>query len=107
MAIQTQRVVSFADETIVLSFDWDDTDGSVVLGRCVNTNWSLAVHIILEGKGTGAAGRGFEQTFAAQSGTTEVAIPLGQQPAYPLGTDPRSGEPTVTGWRMRAETVLG
>ena len=38
MAIQTQRLVAFEDESIVLSFDWDDGDGDVVLARCVNTS---------------------------------------------------------------------
>ena len=100
MAILTQRVASFEDEAIALSFDWDDATGIVVLGRCVNTSSRFGVHVIIQGTGTGAGARSWEATYPADSGTNAVSIPPGQQPQFPVV----NGE--VTGWRMRAEVLV-
>jgi hypothetical protein len=105
MSIRTQRVCAFEDEAIVLSFDWDDATGDVVLARCVNASPRYAVHVVVSGTGTGAAGRSFERTLAAGSGLTEVSIPGGQRPRFPVGPDPFTGETTVLGWRMAAGTI--
>ena len=103
MTIKTQRLVSFEDESIVLSFDWDDADGDVTLVRCVNTSPTYGVHVLIEGTGTGAGALSHEGTYAANSGTTEISIPPGQQPRYEVVPGP--AEATVEGWIYQAETV--
>jgi len=104
MAVLTQRLCAFEDEAIVLSFDWDDTTGDIVSGRCVNDSTVFAVHVLIEGHGIGAAGRSFERTFAADSGLVEVSIPVGQRPRFPI-IQPEPGEFSVDGWAMRAELL--
>ena len=105
MAIRTQRVCAFEDEAIVLSLDWDDASGQVTLVRCVNTSPRYGVHVLVQGTGTGQAGRSREGTFAAGSGTTEISIPSGQRPRYPIALDPEgSGQVEISGYDIRAET---
>ena len=109
MAIRTQRVCEF-EGSIVLSFDWDDATGQVTLVRCVNTSPRYDVHVLMQGTGTGQAGRSREGTFAANSGTTTVSIPGGQRPRYVVqAVLDEAGQPTgelaLAGYFMRAETI--
>jgi|WetSurSiteA1Bulk_404760.scaffolds.fasta_scaffold61522_2 hypothetical protein len=101
--IRTQRLCSFRDESIVLSFDWDDVTGDVVAVRCVNVDTICDVHVTVQGSGTGRAGRGHEGTYAAGSGETLIAIPGGQRPRYPVALDSPEGEPVIIGYRVWAE----
>lgn len=102
MAIRTQRLVGFANEAIVLSFDWDDATGNVTAVRCVNGT-ARSVHVLVQGTGSGQAGRSREATFG--TGTTVINIPGGQQPRYPVTANPDTGTPEIAGYRMSAEIL--
>jgi hypothetical protein len=99
MAIRTQRMVAFANEAVVFSFDYDDVTGNVVAVRCVNQTQQQAYAGIF-GSGSGPAGRSREGTFGA--GTTVIAIPGGQQPRYPLAVNPDTGIAEVGGYTILA-----
>ena len=81
MAVVTQRLGGFLNETVVFSFDWDNATGDVLAVRCVNGSASSAWASIV-GTGNGPAGRSRTGTFAP--GTTVINIPTGQRPRYPV-----------------------
>lgn len=98
MSIRTQRVASFDDDSVVLSFDWDDATGNVSAVRCVN-NTQRTAWVRIVGLGTGPSGRTREATF--NPGTTVVNIPGGQQPRYTVAQD-ENGIATVSGYDVFA-----
>jgi hypothetical protein len=84
MAVLTQRYVALKDESIVLSYDWDDGTRLITRTRCVNQNATYGVHVLIWGTDTGGVRAEYEATFAANSGTIEYSIPPGQRMRYPI-----------------------
>lgn len=92
MATVTQRVSAVLNETIVVSFDWENTTGDVVAVRVAN-GAAVTVTVLVQGNGSGPAGRSRQGTFGP--GTTVVNIPSGQRPRMPVVANPETGVPEI------------
>lgn len=94
MATRTARICAFEDESVVVSFDYDDATGDVLLLRVVNGS-TASLFARIAGTGSGPAGRTREATFGP--GTTIINIPGGQRPRFQTEIDDL-GQPTVGGY---------